>query len=249
LAAAVLVGYADEFRRSDADALLALAHVSDPTGYGIATVDDSGIVTAVAEKPRRPESDLALTGVYFFRPRVHEAIACIEPSPRGELEITDAIQWLIAAGADIRARVHAGYWKDTGRVDDLLDCNQVCLRQVSSTVIAGSLDAASRLSGPVVVEPGARVRGSHLRGPVIVGARSTIINSVVGPFTSLGSDCLVVDAELERSIVLDGACVRRAGRVACSIIGRSAHVAGAPAGTSAHRLIIGDDCHVVIGGS
>ena len=240
-----IAAYADAFRCSRPDALVLLAKVEDPAEYGIATLDESGHVTAVEEKPRQASSDLAMTGVYFFRPSVHEAIAGIRPSGRGELEITDAIQWMIAAGMDVRARVHSGYWKDTGRIDDLLDCNRVFLDTIG-TLIAGQVDDATHISGPVVVEPGARVRRSHLRGPLIIGTGSTVVNSTVGPFTSLGRGCLVVDAAIEQSIALDGCSVRRVRGISKSIIGRSAHVNGASPGSPGHRLIIGDDCHIMV---
>jgi glucose-1-phosphate thymidylyltransferase len=236
--------YADAFRESRPDALLLLAKVADPSGYGIATLDDSGHVTAVEEKPTNARSDLALTGVYFFRPSVHRAIAGIEPSGRGELEITDAIQWLIRAGMDVRARVYSDYWKDTGRIDDLLDCNRMFLEAIS-TKIAGLLDKTTQVSGPVVVESGARVRCSRLRGPLIVGAGATVINSSIGPYTSLGSGCLVVDTAIERSIVLAGSSVQRVRGISDSIIGRSAQV-GSISDSAHHRLIIGDDCHVMV---
>jgi glucose-1-phosphate thymidylyltransferase len=239
-----LAGHLDIFRHDRPDALLLLSRVADPAGYGIATLDESGQVTAVEEKPRHATSELALTGVYIFRPSVHEAIAGIEPSQRGELEITDAIQWLIAAGRDVRAQVHAGYWKDTGRIDDLLECNQTWLKTISAR-IAGQLDEESCVIGPAIIEPGARIRRSRLRGPLIVGSGSTIINSMVGPFASVGRNCLLVDTSIERSIVLDGSCIRRLSGIADSLIGQSAHVGGVT-GPASHRLIIGDDCRVLV---
>ncbi len=237
--------YADAFRCSRADALLLLAKVEDPTGYGIATLDESGRVTAVEEKPRNPRSDLALTGVYFFRASVHQAIDAIGASQRGELEITDAIQWLISARMDVRAHVFPDYWKDTGRIDDLLDCNRILLEAID-TLIAGQVDEATHVTGPVIVGPGARVRRSRLRGPLIVGPESTVVNSTLGPYTSLGRRCLVVDTVIENSIILDGSSVRRVRGITGSVVGRSTQVSGARAGLAGHRLIVGDDCQVML---
>lgn len=236
--------YADAFRCSRPDSLLLVTKVADPTGYGIVTLDDSGHVTAVEEKPANARSDLAVAGVYFFRRSVHEAVASIRPSKRGELEITDAIQWLISAGMNVHARLFAGYWRDTGRIDDLLDCNRMFLEAIRPQ-LRGRVDAATRVSGPVVVEPGARVQGSVLRGPLIVGAGSTVANSSLGPFTSLGRGCSVADSTIAGSIVLDGAAVRQVRGISGSIIGRSAQV-GSTNGAAGHRLIIGDDCHVLV---
>jgi glucose-1-phosphate thymidylyltransferase len=237
--------YADEFRCSRPDALLLLTKVEDPTGYGIATLDETGRVTAVEEKPRNPTSDLALTGVYFFRASVHEAIEAIEASQRGELEITDAIQWLIGTGMDVRAQIFSDYWKDTGRIDDLLDCNRILLEAID-TRIAGQIDAATSVTGPVIVGPGARIRRSCLRGPLIVGPESTVVNSIIGPYTSIGTRCLVVDTIVEHSIVLDGSSVRRISGITSSVVGRSAQVSGTRAGMAGHRLIVGDDCHIML---
>jgi glucose-1-phosphate thymidylyltransferase len=237
--------YADTFRCSRPDALLLLAKVEDPAGYGIAALDEAGRVTSVEEKPRNPTSDLALTGVYFFRASVHKAIEAIEASQRGELEITDAIQWLIGAGMDVRAEIFSDYWKDTGRIDDLLDCNRILLESID-TRIAGHVDEATRVTGPVIVGPGARVRRSFLRGPLIVGPGSTILNSTIGPYTSLGTRCLVVDTVVEDSIVLDGSSVRRISGITGSVVGRSAQVSGTRTGRAGHRLIVGDDCQVTL---
>ncbi|HXP18938.1 MAG TPA: glucose-1-phosphate thymidylyltransferase [Streptosporangiaceae bacterium] len=236
---------ADAFRSVRPDALLLLTKVEDPAEYGIATLGESGQVTAVTEKPAHATSDLAVTGAYFFRSTIHAAIARIQPSGRGELEITDAIQWLIAAGMDVRARIYPGYWKDTGRIDHLLDCNRVFLEAID-TLVAGHVDDVTSVSGPVIVEAGAQVRGAHLRGPLIIGTGSTVVNSSIGPFTSLGRQCVVVDSTIERSIVLDGSSVRRVRGISGSVIGRRAQVGSARPGTAAFQLVIGDDCQVMV---
>jgi len=237
--------YADTFRSARPDALLLLTKVEDPAEYGIATLGESGQVTAVEEKPAQATSDLAVTGVYFFRSAIHDAIGRIKPSGRGELEITDAIQWLIGARMDVRARIYSGYWKDTGRIDHLLDCNRVFLEAID-TLIAGSIDDTTSVSGQVIVEPGARVRRAQLRGPLIIGAGSTIVNSSIGPFTSLGRQCEVVDSAIEQSIILDGSSVRQVPAISDSVIGRSASIGGSRTGSPALRLIIGDDCQVIV---
>ncbi len=240
-----VAGYADAFRAARPDALLLLAKVEDPSQYGIATLGVNGQVAAVDEKPALAASDLAVTGAYFFRSTIHQAIAGLAPSGRGELEITDAIQALISAGRDVRGRVYLGYWRDTGRFDDLLDCNRIFLEAIS-TRLAGDVDEATTVTGPVIVEPGAVVRRSQLRGPLIVGAGSALTDARIGPFTSIGRDCSIAGSAVEYSIVLDGSSLRGVPAVSNSVIGRSAEVSRACPGATTRRLVIGDGCRVVL---
>ncbi|WP_018547651.1 glucose-1-phosphate thymidylyltransferase [Streptomyces sp. LaPpAH-108] len=233
-------GIADSARAFRADpsaARLLLTKVGDPRAYGVAEVDSGGRVRALVEKPAQPRSDLAVIGVYFFTPAVHEAVRAIEPSARGELEITDAIQYLVDRGDRVVADEYLGYWKDTGSPDDLLDCNRVLLDRLRPAM-RGGMDTVSTVEGPVVVEDGAVVERSRLVGPLVVGAGSVVRDSDLGPYTALGRDCVLDDAGIRDSIVLDGVTIQGVRRLSGSLIGRSAAVR--PGDPTSRRLIIGD---------
>ena len=248
---------AAEFRARRPAAQVVVHKVPDPQAFGVAEVAVDGSVLRLVEKPARPRSDLALVGVYFFTPAIHEAVAAIAPSARGELEITDAIQWLVARGETVRASEYSGYWKDTGQVEDVLDCNRELLRSLTRSV-AADVDEASEITGPVVVESGARVVRSRIEGPAIIGAGTPVEDSHVGPHTSVRSDCLLRDTRLDDSIVLDGASLVRVRGLYGSVIGRSAAIATVPApetalaestantATSRHRLVVGDHTRVEV---
>jgi glucose-1-phosphate thymidylyltransferase len=201
-----VAGIAEEFAAHRPAAQVVVCKVPDPRSFGVAELGPDGEVLRLVEKPREPRSDLALIGVYFFTPAIHAAVAAIEPSARGELEITDAIQWLVSAGADVRASRYEGYWKDTGSVADVLECNRHLLDGLSRRV-DGSVDADSVLVGRVVVEAGARILRSRVEGPAIIGAGTVVRESRVGPYTSIGRDCVVADSRLDNSIALDGASI------------------------------------------
>lgn len=230
---------ADRFRRSRPAAQVSVTPVGTPQEYGIVETGPGGRVSELREKPRRPRSNLAVTGAYFFTPIVHDAVRAIEPSRRGEREITDALQWLVDQGHDVRAVEVTGWWKDTGRIDDILDGNRLLLDSAESR-IEGSIDAASTALGPVVVAPGARIIRSHLRGPLIIGEGSIVEDSYIGPHTSIGAGCVLSEAGVSGSILLDGAAVSDVNGIHWSVIGRSARVGATPAGTARHRLVVGD---------
>lgn len=224
-------------RRPDAQVLV--HKVADPRSFGVVELDVEGRVERLVEKPEEPRSDLGLIGVYFFTPAIHEAVASIGPSARGELEITDAVQWLVARGADVRASEYGGYWKDTGRAEDVLECNRRLLESLQPG-IAGEVDAHSSLDGAVVVEAGARVVRSRIDGPVIVGAGSVVEDCRIGPRTSIGRGCVLRRAGLAGSIVLDNASVSGLAGLHDSIIGRNARVTA----SARPRLVVGDDACV-----
>ncbi|MEV4255835.1 glucose-1-phosphate thymidylyltransferase [Spirillospora sp. NPDC049652] len=238
-------GIVRRFRDERPDAQIMLTRVSDPRAFGVAELDGDGRVVGLEEKPEHPKSDLALVGVYIFGPRVHDAVARLKPSWRDELEITDAIQGLIDAGSRVESTVISGYWKDTGNVTDMLEVNRLVLEAVEPSV-AGEVDASSELIGRVVVDAGATVAGSRIVGPVIVGAGTVVRDSYLGPFTSIGRDCRVIDSEIEYSIVLRGASIDGVGRIEASLIGREAEVTPAPNVPRAHRLVLGDHSKVQI---
>lgn len=233
---------AAEFAARRPAAQLVVQKVPDPRRFGVAELDADGAVVRLTEKPDRPRSDLALVGVYFFTAEVHRAVAATGPGPRGEREITDAVQRLVTEGAEVRAAEYGGYWRDTGRVEDVLACNRRLLEGVR-TAVAGTVDAASRLAGPVVVEAGARVIRSRIEGPALVGAGSVVEDSRIGPYTSLGRDCVLRRAGLADSIALDGVTVDRVGGVHGSLIGRAARIGP---GDGRHRLLVGDDTRVEV---
>ncbi|NUP24032.1 MAG: glucose-1-phosphate thymidylyltransferase [Streptomyces sp.] len=235
----------DEFRGNRPDAQILLTRVQDPRAFGVAELDELGQVVGLEEKPEHPKSDLALVGVYLFTPVIHDAVRAIEPSWRGELEITHAIQHLIDARADVRCTVIKGYWKDTGNVADMLEVNRTVLESLARR-IDGVVDDASETVGRVVVEEGARIVNSRIVGPALVGAGTVVEDSYVGPFTSIAENCRVVDSELEFSIVLRDSSIHGVGRIESSLIGRHVEVTPAPSVPSAHRLVLGDHSKVRI---
>ena len=234
----------EEFTVSRPDAQIMLTQVSDPTQFGVAELDAAGEVVRLEEKPRQPKSDHALVGVYIFTPAVHDAVSQLAPSWRGELEITEAIQWLIDQGRKVRSTTITGYWKDTGNVADMLEVNRMVLETIDPQV-RGTVEA-SELIGRVVVEAGAQVSGSRIVGPVIIGTGTRVTGSYVGPFTSVAQDCSITDSEIEYSIMLRGALIQGVRRIEASLIGHDVEVTPSPNVPRAHRLILGDHSKVQI---
>lgn len=239
-----IVDLAAAFRRDRPDADVVVYKVEDPRQFGVVELDPSGAPRRLVEKPTRPTSNLALIGVYFFTAAVHAAVDAIRPSARGELEITDAVQWMVDQAAWVRVSEYGGYWKDVGRVDDLLTCNRYLLDALRPE-IAGFVDAASVVDGDVVVEPGARIVRSRIEGPTVIGADTLIEESHVGPHTAIGSRCVLRRAELSDSIVLDGARITAVRDLRRSVVGRGATVDGGAPGR-ANRMLVGDDAHVEV---
>jgi glucose-1-phosphate thymidylyltransferase len=208
-----------EFRAAAPEALILLTPVPDPQNYGVAELGEDGSVVRLVEKPPEPATDLALVGVYMFTPRIHEAARAIEPSPRGELEITDAIQWLVDGGRRVEPHIVRGWWKDTGRLDDMLEANRLILDTLVRSV-DGSLHDA-QIDGRVVVEEGAVLERATVRGPAIIGAGAVVRDSYIGPYTAVGRNCVIERAEVEHSILLEGSSVRGLdGRMESSLRGR-----------------------------
>ena len=236
---------ADRFRARRPAAQVVTVKVPDPSAFGVVELDENGRVQRLVEKPQQPKSDLALIGVYFFTPAVHEAVRSIVPSARGELEITDALQWLLEQGRAVDCERYQGYWKDTGRFEDVLECNREYLDGLTP-LVRGDVDEASTVEGPVVIEEGARVVRSHLVGPLIVGAGTEVRDSRIGPHTSVGRDCLLAGAGMEYSITLDGVSVHGVRGIHGSVIGRSADVRSAQTPSARHRLVIGDHTSVEV---
>jgi glucose-1-phosphate thymidylyltransferase len=240
-----ITGLVEEFRGERPDAQILLTKVPNPTSFGVAELGPDGRVVGLEEKPKQPKSDLALVGVYLFTPAIHEAVRSIEPSWRGELEITHAIQWLIDQQRDVRSTTISGYWKDTGNVTDMLEVNRSVLETVEP-VVEGTVDGSSEIIGRVRVEAGASVSGSRIVGPAIIGAGTVVSDAYIGPFTSVSEDCRIEDSEIEYSIVLRGSSVTGVRRVEASLIGRDVEVTPAPRNPKAHRLVLGDHSKVQI---
>jgi len=241
-----LVEFVERFehaRATEGDAAPAaqilLAKVDDPRQFGVAEVTPTGEVVRLVEKPENPPSDLALVGVYLFDPRIHEAVRSIAPSPRGELEITDAIQWLLDHGHRVVHEVLRGWWIDTGKKDPLLESNRYILETLEPAN-HGSVDEDSQIEGRVVIQEGAVIKNSRVRGPTIVGADTVVENSYIGPFTSVGAHCLISDTEIDHSVVLDRARIVGVAGIADSLIGRDVEVSRSGQRPRALRLMLGD---------
>ena len=232
-----------EFQQERPNAQILLAHVKTPSEFGVAELEGERVVR-LEEKPAHPKSDLALVGVYLFDRTVFEAVNAIRPSRRGELEITDAIQHLINSGRTVRSHVIGGWWKDTGKVEDLLEANRMMLAQIK-TDIQGQVDAATQVEGAVQIGPGTVVEHSRLRGPLVIGAGARIVHAYVGPFTALGDGVELDHAEIEHSIMLERSRIQNlAHRVESSLIGRDVVVCGKDTLPRAHRLMLGDSSRV-----
>jgi glucose-1-phosphate thymidylyltransferase len=233
-----------QFRESAYHAQVVLKEVRDPRQFGVAELDDTGRIVALAEKPPEPRSNLALVGIYMFDQHIWDAVENIRPSFRGELEITDALAWLIQHNYEVHPYIHPGWWIDTGKKDDLLEANRLLLDDVQSTT-RGYVDRTSHLIGKVVIEPGAEIINSTIRGPAIIGEHTRILNSYIGPFTSIYHHCLIENSEVEHSIVLENSSiVDLPHRLEDSLIGRNVEVARSALKPRAYRLMLGDNSHV-----
>jgi glucose-1-phosphate thymidylyltransferase len=226
-------------------AQILLCPVPDPHRFGVAEIDVQGHVVRLIEKPADPPSDLALVGVYLFTAAIHEAVDAIEPSARGELEITDAIQWLIDQGQPVRHEVVKGWWLDTGKKDPLLESNRRVLETLEPRV-DGKVDAESEIDGRVVIEEGAELISARVRGPAIIGARTRLVNAYIGPFTAVAADCEVIDSEVEHSVILEHSRIIDVPRLTDSLIGRHVEVRRSTVRPRAIRLMLGDHSSVEI---
>jgi glucose-1-phosphate thymidylyltransferase len=239
-----IVDLVKTFRSEQPDALILLTPVPDPEHYGVAELTD-GRVSKLVEKPKEPQTDLALVGVYMFTPAIIDAARSIEPSWRGELEITDAIQTLVDRGMRVDPHIVHGWWKDTGQVHDMLEANRLILDDLIER-IDGEL-VGSRVEGRVVIEEGARLEGSTVRGPAIVGRGSRLTDAYIGPYTAIGEDVTIAKAELEHSIVLSGSSIADLEyRIEASLIGKNVNISRGPALPKAYRFVVGDNADVQI---
>ncbi|HLH14818.1 MAG TPA: glucose-1-phosphate thymidylyltransferase [Solirubrobacteraceae bacterium] len=253
------------FREHGPDALILLTPVPDPENYGVAELaaapapvavpeppggerpaaESPGRVVRLVEKPAHPQTDLALVGVYMFTAAVHDAARAIEPSPRGELEITDAIQHLLDSGMRVEPHIVRGWWKDTGRLEDMLEANRLILDNIRARVEGELVD--SQVDGRVVIEPGARLERTTVRGPAIVGAGARLRDCYIGPYTAIGENCTIAGAEVEHSILLAGCTVCDLdGRMESSLLGRNVSVRRGERQPRAYRFMVGDNSDISI---
>ena len=239
-----IVDLVEDVPHDQPDALILLTPVPDPQHYGVAELND-GRVARLVEKPEQPQTDLALVGVYMFTPAIFEAARAIEPSGRGELEITDAIQALVDRGLRVDPHIVHGWWKDTGQVQDMLEANQLILDDLDKRVDGELVD--SRVEGRVVIEAGARLERATVRGPAIVGSGTRITDAYIGPYTAIGEDVTISNAELEHSIVLSGSTICDLEyRIEASLIGKNVRIGRGPALPKAYRFVVGDNADVQI---
>jgi glucose-1-phosphate thymidylyltransferase len=233
-----------QFANSDWNSQVVLTQVEYPEHYGVAELDEQGRIRRLVEKPRNPPSNLALVGVYMFDHNVFQAVNSIKPSWRGELEITDAIQWLVENGCAVHPYVHRGWWIDTGKPIDMLEANNRVLAEITHK-LDGYVDRDSKIDHLVTVERGAEIINSVVRGPAIIGEDARLINSYIGPFTSIYHNTIVENSEIEHSIVLDHSrIVNVPSRIEDSIIGRDVEVTYSPIKPKAYKMTLGDHSRV-----
>ena len=228
------------FHDGNMNAQIILYPMDDPSSMGVAVLDADRRVTRLVEKPKQFISPYAVIGIYMFDRNVFEAVNAIKPSARGELEITETIQYLIDHGCQVGAHELTGWWIDTGKMSDILEANRLIL-DVLGFENHGQVDANSRLEGRVVLQPGAVIINSTIRGPAIIGERTRIVNAYVGPYTSIDRDCVVENCEIEHSVVLDNTRIHDASaRIADSLIGRNVEIGRSDGQTKTLKIMLGD---------
>ncbi|MBE9104426.1 glucose-1-phosphate thymidylyltransferase [Nostoc cf. edaphicum LEGE 07299] len=237
--------FLQQFSQQQPDALILLRSVANPSAFGVAQVDETGRVLQLIEKPKVPPSNLALVGVYFFSHLIFDAIANIQPSSRGELEITDAIQYLINQQKQVVAYNLQGWWLDTGKKDDLLEANRLILDTYLTASVVGEIDAQSQIIGRVQIGVKSKVINCTIRGPVVIGSNCHLENCFIGPYSSIANNVTLIDTDLEHSVILEGAkIVGIHQRIIDSVIGQRAQLNLAPRPPKALRFMIGDDCQI-----
>jgi glucose-1-phosphate thymidylyltransferase len=239
-------GFRETFEKSNADASILLKKVDNPASFGIAEVNVEGQVRRLVEKPKDPQSNLALVGIYFFSHKIHRAIDRIRPSGRGELEITDAIQELLEEGCSVLSHQLDSWWLDTGKKDDLLTANSIVLDEWVKRQLLGEIDTESQVSGRVRLGKNSKVVRSTIRGPVVIGENVEIENSFIGPFTSIGNGCRILSSVMEHCVLLENARIEHVDRLEDSLVGKGSSVIKNRGNHQAYRLMIGDDSEVLV---
>lgn len=238
--------FVQKFKKNKPDALILLTKVPNPQQFGVAEIGGKGEILKLVEKPKHPKSDLALVGVYLFDKKIFDAVNAIKPSPRGELEITDAIQWLLDKGYPVEHHLVTGWWKDTGKPIDLIEANQLILETIESD-IQGDVDDESKLNGDVVIGKGTKIVESVINGPSVIGENSNIVNSVIGPNASIDSGVTVVNSKVRNSIIMEGVTISDIHDVIDeSIVGKGVSVISSKCKMGAHRFIIGDKSEIIL---
>ena len=242
-----LLTFLTDFIQKQLDALILLKQVANPSAFGVAQIDEHGKVIKLIEKPKNPQSNLALVGVYFFQSSIHEAIAQITPSARGELEITDAIQKLIDTNKVVAASEIGGWWLDTGKKDDILSANQIILDTRLTSQILGEVDAVSHMSGRIQIGAGSKIINCKIRGPVIIGENCYLENAYIGPYSSISDRVTIIDTELEHSVILNDTKITDIHqRIVDSLIGQRVSMKVSPKRPQALRFLVGDDSQLEI---
>ncbi len=237
--------FIDDFKKTKPSASILLAHVSNPSQFGVAELSGEKVVR-LEEKPKQPKSDLALVGVYLFSKDIFKAVNSIKPSKRNELEITDAIQWLIENKFSVHSTIIKGWWKDTGKLEDMLEANRMVLDNIE-TAIKGIVSQDSEIHGRVVIEDGAEIKNSIIRGPVVIGKNTRIENSYIGPYTSISSSCVVTGSEIEHSIILENSVITSIeSRIEGSLLGRNVKIEKSLNKPRSNRFMVGDNSEIII---
>ena len=240
-----ITSFVSEFDKGGADAQILLATVKNPGDFGVAELK-GGRVVGLEEKPKNPKSDYALVGVYMFNHHIFEAVDNIKPSWRNELEITDAIQFLIDKGFVVKSHIVDGWWKDTGKLEDILEANHMVLQELEAKV-ESELDASSQINGKVRIAKNVTISGSVLRGPCVIGEGARIIDSYIGPFTSIGRGTEIMQSEVENSIVLEECVIKDVGsRIGNSLIGRNVTVAKNKRPPKSYQFMVGDNSDIIL---
>jgi glucose-1-phosphate thymidylyltransferase len=236
----------EEYRSLDCNSEILLTKVPNPSQFGVAELSSDGRVVKLTEKPAQPKSDLALVGVYMFDRNIFDAAKAIKPSKRGELEITDAIQWLLDHNFTVHPHIVKGWWKDTGKIEDMLEANRTVLDTFEHDV-RGNIQGSSAIEGKVVIEEGAQIIDSVVRGPAIIGRDARVTHAYVGPYTSIGNGCSLENCEIENSIVLENSTIASVnGRIEASLIGKNVKITRTHRKPAAYRFMLGDNSEVGI---
>ncbi|MCE5197424.1 MAG: glucose-1-phosphate thymidylyltransferase [Armatimonadota bacterium] len=240
-----ITSFVDEYCKSDANAQILLAHVPNPQEFGVAQLK-AGRVVKLIEKPKDPPTDLALVGVYMFDSTIFEAVNSITPSARGELEITDAIQYLVDHNYKVQSHIISGWWKDTGKLEDMLEANRIILDGMETSV-EGEVDEESEIAGRVKIGKGTRIVNSCVRGPAIIGEDCLIENAFVGPYSSVNDRCIISASEIEHSIILEDSQILSIGsRLEDSLIGKNVKITKDSKKPKAYRMMVGDNSAISV---
>ena len=240
-----ITGFVHAFEHKSYNAQILLAHVKNPRDFGVAELEN-GRVVRLQEKPKEPKTDLALVGVYMFDSAIFKAVNAIRPSARGELEITDAIQYLIDNGYVVNSHIIGTWWKDTGKLEDMLEANRIVLDDLTAGNY-GEVDPSSSVNGRVQIAPGAKIVNSVVRGPAIIGENTLVENAYIGPYTSIYHDCTIRSCEIEHSIVLENSSITDIhGRIEDSLIGKNVQVGRSDSKPRAYRFMLGDSSEVSV---